>query len=901
MVRDVLIGHLTIQGVKFLNESCVVSSDLRNHDLIIGRSWFADHKALIDCGTNKLVWKEVPTSAPITKDIVIDLDNVNPQKVDPVHQSDVYKRDREFRAEDKRRLDGKAGQRIAAISSARLALPDSTFACDRTSSYKKMNAALHFIQTQVDSPRADTSSSACSQRIDTPGLTLSASLINVAALRLWTRRSRTKRDCYVGSVSLQEVDKLIDVRREQRLQRQLPSDEQDDIRELIAKKLPAYLQGFADVCSKVRSNDLPPHHRIEILDGQGKPPAMSPLYHMSMEHLQLLKDYLQDALQKGFIQKTKAPYASPVLFAKKPGGGWRFCVDYRRLNSRTQIDPYPLPLIDEVLDKLQGATVFTKVDVRQAFHRIRMHPDSVPLTAFRTRYGLYEYNVLPFGLCNGPATFQRYINEVLFDLLDECCTAYVDDILIYSHDPLEHQAHVQQVLQRLREAGLQIDIKKSEFSVTQTKFLGFIISTQGIAVDPDKTEVIRQWQVPESVKGVQSFLGFCNFYRRFIRGYGQIALPLIRLTKKGQPWYWDDAQEEAFVRLKEALVSAPILVHFDPLKETVLETDASNGVIAGVLSQRHGEFLHPVAFFSKGMTPAEMRYDIHDKEMLAIALSLQKYRADLQAVRQPFLIITDHKALEYFGEKRQLNDRQLRWTLLLADFSYRITYRPGKQNILADTLTRKLQDLKTQKAIKEASRTEQLISDEALTSPPLGVDLAPIDAAPEDPATTAPVRPQGYDLVDLILKANRDSQATPEASPFWDLAAASQRGWERTDSGLLLRNKALFVPLTDTFLRTLLIEEVHARAPTAHPGRNKTKSLLLAQYYWPNAGADIERYIANCTTCRRSHVPRDKTPGLLKPLPIPERPWAHLHMDFTSMPPDRKGFNEVLVFCSSAA
>ncbi len=275
--------------------------------------------------------------------------------------------------------------------------------------------------------------------------------------------------------------------------------------------------------------------------------------------------------------------------------------------------------------------------MRQAFNRIRMHADSISLTAFRTRYGVYQYNVLPFGLCNGPATFQRYINEVLFDLLDECCTAYVDDILIYSKDAAEHQKHVRQVFSRLRAAGLQVDIKKSEFSVTRTKFLGFIISTHGLAVDPDKIEAIVQWQEPTTIKGIQSFLGFCNFYRRFIHEYGRIALPLIQLTKKGLAWSWTDAHQEAFERLKQALIAAPVLVHFNPRLETILETDASGGVAAGVLSQKSEAdgFFHPVAFYSKTLSATEMRYDIHDKEMLAIVLALKRWKADLVSLRTP--------------------------------------------------------------------------------------------------------------------------------------------------------------------------------------------------------------------------------------------------------------------------
>ena len=251
----------------------------------------------------------------------------------------------------------------------------------------------------------------------------------------------------------------------------------------------------------------------------------------------------------------------------------------------TRKDQYPLPLIEETLARLSKARIFIKLDIRQAFHRIRIHPDSEELTTFRTRYGAYKCKVMPFGLTNGPATYQRFMNDVLFDYLDDFYTAYLDDILIYSENELDHQEHVRKVLLRLREAGLQADIKKSEFSVRRTKYLGFIISTEGIEVDPEKTETIRNWEPPTTVRGVQSFLGFCNFYRKFILNYGRIARPLTALTRKENPFFWDARCRAAFTELKNRLVDAPLLVHFNPQYELIIETDASDRVLGGVLLQ----------------------------------------------------------------------------------------------------------------------------------------------------------------------------------------------------------------------------------------------------------------------------------------------------------------------------
>ena len=254
-----------------------------------------------------------------------------------------------------------------------------------------------------------------------------------------------------------------------------------------------------------------------------------------------------------------------------------------------------------------------------------MDPESEELTTFRTRYGSYKCKVLPFGLTNGPATYQRYMNDVLFDYLDDFCTAYLDDILIYSDNELNHDAHVHKVLQRLQDAGLQADIKKCEFSVKRTKYLGFIISTDGIEVDPEKISAVESWQPPKTVKGIQSFLGFCNFYRRFIRDYGKIAKPLVNLTKTNVPFSFNQACTEAFQELKDKLTSASLLRHYNMDLPTMVETDASNGVVAGILSQQHSDTeWYPVAYFSKTMAPAECNYEIHDKEMLAIIRSLEQ-------------------------------------------------------------------------------------------------------------------------------------------------------------------------------------------------------------------------------------------------------------------------------------
>jgi CRISPR/Cas system CMR-associated protein Cmr5 small subunit len=275
--------------------------------------------------------------------------------------------------------------------------------------------------------------------------------------------------------------------------------------------------------------------------------------------------------------------------------------------------------------------------------------------------GNYQSKVLPFGLTGGPATFQRYINSTLVEYLNQFITAYIDNVIIFSKSKEEHIEHVNQVLQKLQEAGLQVDVRKSEFIVTETKFLGLIILTKGLKIDNEKIQVIQEWNTPTSLLKVQSFVGFYNFYRRFIKDFSKILRPLIELTKKSQPFNWSPQCQEAFEYFKEQVTKAPILLHFDYTKQYYLEVDSSDYVQGGVLSQKDNNgLLHPVAFFSRKLLPAKYNYKIYDKELLAIVNALEHWRPELEGTELPIQILTDHKALEYFMTTKKLNRRQAR-------------------------------------------------------------------------------------------------------------------------------------------------------------------------------------------------------------------------------------------------
>jgi len=451
-----------------------------------------------------------------------------------------------------------------------------------------------------------------------------------------------------------------------------------------APKIPECYKDLADVFSQKESESLPPHrghldHHIPL--EPGAKPVFGPIYNLSELELKVLKSYVNDKLKMGIIRPSTSPFGSPVLFVKKADGSLRLCVDYRALNKITVKNRYPLPLTSEIMDRLKGATRFTRLDIRDAFNRLRVAKGDEWKTAFRTRYGYFEYLVMPFGLCNAPASFQAYINDALREYLDEFCIAYMDDVLVYSHGTLEeHITHVRKVLTRLQEHELYVKLEKCEFHVQETRFLGFIISPNGIAMEPDRIKTVTEWPVPRSIHDIQVFLGFANFYRRFIKAYSRVVLPITDLLRKTKKFLWTNQAQEAFDKLKTLFTTAPILKHFDPDLPITLHADSSGAAISGIISQPHDGILHPVAFWSRKCLPAECNYDIHDREMLAIIESMKHWRHYLEGAKFPIQILSDHKNLETFMTTKILNRRQARWAELLANYDFILVHLPGTRN-----------------------------------------------------------------------------------------------------------------------------------------------------------------------------------------------------------------------------
>jgi hypothetical protein len=684
------------------------------------------------------------------------------------------------------------------------------------------------------------------------------------------------------------------------------------------EKLPTEYHDYLDVFSRVLAERLPPHrpgidHKITLEktpDGKDPEVPWGPLYGMSRGELLVLRKTLTELLDKNFIRTSSSPASAPVLFAKKPGGGLRFCVDYRALNELTQKDRYPIPLIKETLNSLSKAKWFTKLDVIAAFHKIRIAEGEEWKTAFRTRYGLFEWLVTPFGLTGAPATFQRYINWVLREYLDEFCSAYIDDILIFSDGSLaDHRDKVKKVLERLREAGLQLDVAKCEFEVRTVRYLGFVIEAGvGISMEPEKVKAIMEWEAPHSIRGVRAFVGFANYYRRFIHGFSTLIAPLTELTRKSALFKWGPEAQRAFEKLKAMFVTAPILAQFDPERETVVEADSSGWSVGGVLSQydEQGE-LHPCAYFSKKNSPAECNYEIHDKELLAIIRCLEEWDSELRSVKD-FTILTDHKNLEYFMKVRQLTERQVRWSLILSRYKLKLAFRPGKLAGKPDALSRREQDIP-----KDASDERLQHRVAQLLKPGILPSVEPsLHAAPANPQTLRQERepkargegeglPLVEDLWATALERDQDFSEIKKAIENGDRRFPPQLKLQVTIAECSLDGKGrpsfrerLWVPNYEP-LRTRILQDTHDSPVTGHPGRDLLVSILSRRFYWPGLSQDVRRFVRNCDGCGSKKPWRERKWGLLKPLPIPERLWRDISMDFVTGLPASQGSTNCMV------
>lgn len=606
--------------------------------------------------------------------------------------------------------------------------------------------------------------------------------------------------------------------------------------------VPPCYHDLKEAFSKARATSLPPHREydcaIDLLPGTSPPRGR--LYSLSPPETKAMQEYIDAALAAGIIRPSSSPAGAGFFFVDKKDKTLRPCIDYRGLNNVTVKNRYPLPLISSAFELLQGAKVFTKLDLRNAYHLVRIREGDEWKTAFNTPSGHYEYLVMPFGLTNAPAVFQALVNDVLRDMLNQSVFVYIDDILIFSPNLETHIQQVRRVLQRLLDHQLFVKAEKCEFHVPKVSFLGYVVAEGEICMDPEKVKAVSAWPSPTNRKQVQRFLGFANFYRKFIRNFSTIAAPLHALTSPKVPFQWSPQANSAFQRLKRRFTSAPVLVLPDLSRQFVVEVDASDVGVGAILSQRSPQDrkLHPCAFLSRRLSSAERNYDIGNRELLAIKVALEEWRHWLEGAQQPFLVWTDHKNLEYLRKAKRLNARQARWALFFNRFNFTLSYRPGSKNLKPDALSR----------------------------------LFDPDSLPKEPGTILP----STCLVGAVI---------------WEVEERVRQALVNSPVPVGCPPNRLFVPPE---FRGQVIHWAHSSSFTCHPGIKRTTFVASQRFWWPSMEKEVKEYVDACPTCAQQKTSHQPPSGLLQPLPVPSRPWSDISLDFVTGLPPSEGNTTVL-------
>ncbi|KAI0529675.1 hypothetical protein KFK09_002229 [Dendrobium nobile] len=610
-------------------------------------------------------------------------------------------------------------------------------------------------------------------------------------------------------------------------------------------KLPAIdklLEQFSDILTEPTPTALPPlrslQHQIDLVPGSTLPNL--PHHRLSPMKHQVLQQLVEELLKNNLIQPSLSPCAVPALLVPKKDGSWRLCMDSRAINKITVKYRFLVPRVEELLEKLAGATIFSKLDLRSGYYQIRIRPGDEWKTAFKTRQGLYEWRVMPFGLCNASSTFMRLMTETLKPFINVCCVVYFDDILVYNTSPDIHLEHLSQIFNVLRQHHLYLNPSKCEFASSVVYFLGFVVSSAGVQVDKRKVDAITMWPTPRSFTEIRSFHGLANFYRRFIKNFSTVMAPITDVLKLKQ-FYWGIDQQSSFDAIKVALSSAPVLAlpNFD--KPFHVDTDASGTGIGAVLSQEN----RAIEFFSEKLCPSRQKWSVYEQELYAVIRALKQWEPYL--LHQEFILCSDHRSLQFINSQKHINRMHARWILFLQRFNFVLKHKSGAQNQVADALSRR-SVLLTQLQTKITG-----------------------------------------------LECLKELYATdPDFAQIWENYSSNQQCREFSiRHGFLFKFNQLCIP--ESSWRPQLIKEVHCGGLAAHIGRNNTYLQLQSKFFWPHLHRDVMRFVERCPVCQ-TYKTGGNLQGLYLPLPTPETIWEDLSLDFVmGLPRTRRGHDSIVV------
>ena len=644
-------------------------------------------------------------------------------------------------------------------------------------------------------------------------------------------------------------------------------------------------------------------------------------------------------MERGIIRESSSPYASPIVLVRKKDGKLRICVDYRSLNAKTHKDAYPLPRIEEALQTLKGAKYFCSLDLAHGFHQLPMAPEDIEKTAFRTGTGgLYEYTRMPFGLCNAPATFMRVMDKAFGDLNFQSLLVYLDDILVFGASFEETLQRLDTVLSRLSTLNLKVKPEKCQLFKTKVNYLGHVVTSEGTVPNPEKIRAVKEWPRPETEKGLRGFLGLSGYYRRFVQGYAKIAAPLHNLLKvpedkkgasKGKMRHrktqeiqtpWNQECENAFISLKQALTSPPLLGYPDFRLPFILETDASYLGLGAVLSQVQESKKIVVAYASRSLKPNErnmQNYSSMKLELLALKWAITEKFRDL-LIGAEFEVFTDNNPLSYLQSSAKLGATETRWAAELSQFRFQIKYRSGKCNGNADALSRKTDhgdELTSARLMEttadlvqqplESSISSTLVSPDLRTEVFQGMHVALVNeiqtrSKKAEPQTISPLPSISKEELKQLQLADEDvsrlhyywSTKHPPTKRYLMKETKPARKlikcWKniKEEDGVLYRLihdngrevKQLILPLS---LKPQVLQAVHDQA--GHQATERTTALTRRRCYWPGMVKDVADYCQNCKRCTLAKAGKRLHPtiGSL----TATRPLEVLAMDYTVLDP----------------